>query len=134
MILLDTHVLVHYRSDDGKLGRRAVSTIGRAIDRDVLFVSAISFWEIAMLLAKGRLELDTTVAVFRDVAMQNGAQEVALDGSIAIVSAELPDAHGDPADRILVATAIQRGLTLVTADSVLLEWKLRGFRVQDATE
>lgn len=134
MILLDTHVLVHYRCDDGKLGRRALSAIGRALDRDRLFVSAISFWEIATLLARGRLELDTSVTVFRDVAIHNGAQELAMDGSIAILSAELPPAHGDPADRILVATAIERGLALVTADSVLLEWKLRGFRVQDATE
>lgn len=134
MILLDTHVLVRYVRDEGKLGKRALVAIERAVDADALFVSAISFWEAAMLVVARRLDIDTTVAVFRDTAIQNGAQEVAIDGVIAIHAAELPDAHGDPADRILVATAIQRGLTLVTADSVLLEWKLRGFRVQDATE
>lgn len=46
MILLDTHVLVRYMRDEGKLGRRARSTIDRAVARDELFVSAISFWEL----------------------------------------------------------------------------------------
>ncbi|HEX3761865.1 MAG TPA: type II toxin-antitoxin system VapC family toxin [Kofleriaceae bacterium] len=134
MILLDTHVLVRYMCNEGKLGRRALSVIDRAVSSDELFVSAISFWEVATLVAKRRLELDTTVAAFRDLAIRNGAREQVLDGDIATLAGELPDAHGDPADRMLVATAIVRGLTLVTADAVLLEWKLRGFRTRDATE
>lgn len=134
MILLDTHVLVRYTRDERKLGRRALSTIDRAVAKDELFVSAISFWEVATLVAKRRLELDTTVAAFRDLTIRNGAREQVLDGEIATVAGELPDAHGDPADRILVATAIVRGLTLVTADSVLLGWKLRGFHTRDATD
>lgn len=134
MILLDTHVLIRYMRDEGKLGKRALSVIDRAVSSDELFVSAISFWEVATLVAKGRLELDTTVAAFRDLAIRNGAREQVLDGDIATLAGELPDAHGDPADRMLVATAIVRGLTLVTADAVLLDWKLRGFRTRDATE
>lgn len=134
MILLDTHVLVRYMCDEGKLGKRARAVIDRSISSDELFVSAISFWEVATLVAKRRLELDTTVAAFRDLAIRNGAREQVLDGDIATLAGELPDAHGDPADRMLVATAIVRGLTLVTADAVLLEWKLRGFRTRDATE
>ncbi len=133
MILLDTHVLVRYMCDEGKLGKRALAVIDRSISSDELFVSAISFWEVATLVAKRRLELDTTVAAFRDLAIRNGAREQVLDGDIATLAGELPDAHGDPADRMLVATAIVRGLTLVTADAVLLEWKLRGFRTRDAT-
>jgi PIN domain nuclease of toxin-antitoxin system len=134
VILLDTHVLVRYMQDEAKLGRRARSTIDRAVANDELFVSAISFWEVATLFAKRRLELDTTVAAFRDLAIRNGAHEQVLDGDIATLAGELPDAYGDPADRMLVATAIVRGLTLVTADAVLLGWKLRGFRVRDATD
>lgn len=134
MILLDTHVLVRYMGDPGRLGKRALSTIDRAVATDQLFVSAISFWEMATLVVKGRLELDTTVAAFRDLAIRNGVREQVLDGDIATLAGELPDAHGDPADRMLVATAIVRGLTLVTADAVLLDWKLRGFRTRDATE
>ncbi len=134
MILLDTHVLVRYMHNEGKLGKRTLSVIDREVANDELFVSAISFWEVATLVAKGRLELDTTPAAFRDLAIRNGVREQVLDGDIATLAGELPDAHGDPADRMLVATAIIRGLTLVTADAVLLDWKLRGFRTRDATE
>jgi PIN domain nuclease of toxin-antitoxin system len=134
MILLDTHVLVRYVRDEGKLGRRALSVIQRALDADGLFVSPISFWEVAILAAAKRIGLETTVAVFRTSALENGAREIAIDGTIAVLAAELPDVHGDPADRMLVATAIHRGLTFLTADTLLLDWELRGYRAQDATE
>ena len=133
MILLDTHVLVGYLMGDKKLGRRAVAAIDKALPDDEVFVSAISFWEVAMLVERGRLQLDTTVAAFRTVALRHGIHEEPLDGELGIFAAQLPDSHADPADRMLVATAILRGLTLITADETLLSWKLRGFRTQDAT-
>ena len=86
-----------------------------------------------MLIAKQRLALDSTVTAFRALALDQGIVEQSLSGEIAIAASELPDAHGDPADRFLVAAAIERGLALVTADVTLLGWKLRGFRVIDAT-
>lgn len=134
MILLDTHVLVHYASDDRKLGKRARAAIDRALARDEVFVSALSFWEMAMLVAKDRLTLDTTVSAFRTATLATGIQEAPVDGEIAIAAGELADHHGDPADRLLVATALVRGLTLLTADTILLAWKLRGLRLQDASE
>lgn len=133
MILLDTHVLVRYLMGDRKLGKRTVSTIDKALPLDEGFVSAISFWEVAMLVGKKRIELDTTVAAFRTLALRHGLQEEPVDGEVAVSAAELPDSHADPADRMLVATAILRGLTLVTADEILLDWKLRGFKARDAT-
>lgn len=133
MILLDTHVLVRYLMGDKKLGRRAISSIDKALADDEVFVSAISFWEVAMLVDRKRLQLDMTVAAFRTIALRHGIHEEAIDGYIAISAAELPDSHGDPADRMLVATSILRGLTLITADDTLLNWKLKGFRSQDAT-
>jgi len=133
VILLDTHVLVRYLMGDKKLGRRAITTIDKALPLDEVFVSAISFWEVAMLVEKGRLELDTTISAFRVLTLRHGIQEEPLDGELAISAAELPDSHADPADRMLVATAILRGLTLITADETLLDWKLRGFKAQDAT-
>ena len=133
MILLDTHVLVRFLMGDKKLGRRSLAAIDKSLAIDELFVSAISFWEVAMLVEKRRLELDTTVTAFRALALRHGIQEVAVDGEVALGAAELPGSHGDPADRMLVATAILRALTLVSADDVLLGWKLRGFKAQDAT-
>lgn len=134
MILLDTHVLVHYATDDARLGKRARTAIERARAKDEVFVSAMSFWEIAMLRAKKRLVLETTVSTFREQVLHVGIAELVVDGEVAIAAAELPDKHADPADRILIASAIASGFTLLTADGILLGWKLRGFRTQDATE
>lgn len=133
MILLDTHVLVRYLMGDRKLGRRAVASIDKALPDEHAFVSAISFWEVAMLVERKRLELDLTVTAFRSLALRHGIHEELVDGEIGISAAELPGSHADPADRMLVATAMLRGLTLITADETLLKWKLRGFRSQDAT-
>lgn len=133
MILLDTHVLVRYANGERKLGRLARAAIDHALDRDDVFVSALSFWEIAMLIEKRRLSLETTVAGFRSTALRHGIQEVVVDGDVAITAGELPPTHGDPVDRMLVATAIVRGAALMTADEVLLGWKLRGYRARDAT-
>jgi PIN domain nuclease of toxin-antitoxin system len=74
------------------------------------------------------------VAGFRASVLRQGIQEISIDGEIAITAGELPAIHGDPVDRMLVATALVRGITLVTADDVLLQWQLRGYRRQDATE
>jgi PIN domain nuclease of toxin-antitoxin system len=133
MILLDTHVVVHYARGDKKIGKRARAAVDRSIERDELFVSALSFWEIAMLVARQRLSLETPVTGFRAAVLHHGIQEVVVDGEIAIAAGELPSTHGDPADRLIVATAMLRGLTLVTADAVLLAWRMRGYRAQDAT-
>jgi PIN domain nuclease of toxin-antitoxin system len=133
VILLDTHVLVRYLMGDKKLGRRAIAAIDKALALDEVFVSAISFWEVAMLVERGRLELDTTVSAFRVLALRHGIQEEPLDGELGIFAAELPDSHADPADRMLVATAVARGLTLITADEKLLDWKLRGLKTVDAS-
>jgi PIN domain nuclease of toxin-antitoxin system len=133
VILLDTHVLVRYFMGDKKLGKRAVASIDAALAEDEAFVSAISFWEVAMLVERKRLVLDMTVAAFRSLALRHGIQEEPVDGEVGISAAELRDTHAGPADRMLVATAILRGLTLLTADKTLLSWKLRGFRSRDAT-
>lgn len=133
MILLDTHVLVWYLGDDKRIGKRAMATIEKAIAREEIRVSPITFWEIGMLVERRRLALDMTPAAFRVLAMTNGIEEDSLDGYLAITAAELPATHNDPADRFIVATAILQGLTLVTADAVLLDWKLRGLKTQDAT-
>ena len=75
----------------------------------------------------GNLRLGKLTFLFDDNRMTD-------DGDIAIAAGELPAAHGDPADRLHVATAMHRGLTLLTADDVLLQWRMRGYRAQDATE
>ena len=131
MILLDTHALVWMDADDGKLGRAARRAIDAQWESQQVGVSAVSFWECAMLCAKGRLELPHTTRNWRTELIAAGLVEFPVDGEIAVLAAELDALHGDPADRFIAATAIQRGATLLTADARLLAWKHRVKR-QDA--
>ncbi len=120
-MLLDTQVLVWVRSGCGRLGRRTHDAIDRAVrERDVA-VSAISFWEVAMLQAKGRLTLLRDIASWREALLEDGLVEIPVNGAIAARAGLLADMHGDPADRLIVATALD-GHQLVTADERILGW------------
>lgn len=131
MIVLDTHVLVWFAEDHPQLGPRTVRLTDAALRRDEAMVSAISFWEIAMLVDKGRVRLDMSPAALRQSALGQGIREVPLDGAIGIGAAELRGFHGDPADRMIVATTLWLGGQLMTADRRILRWR-RGLRALDA--
>jgi len=122
VIILDTHVLVWMDAGNPSLGKRAVQTIDQALADDSLAVSAISFWEAGMLINKGRLKMDFPPAAWRKDLISRGLIELPMDGQTGIDAAGLPDFHGDPADRIIVATAISAGASLVTADKRILNW------------
>lgn len=94
-----------------------------ALADDALAVSAISFWEVSMLVAKGRLAMDVALDAWRKDLLAAGLREMPLDGRIGIQAALLPDLHGNPADRLIAATAIQCGGALATADERLLAWQ-----------
>ena len=121
MILLDTHVLVWLLWDDRRLGKRTRQVIDRSWAAGEAAVSAVTFWEVAMLQGKGRLALLTDIGLWRLSLLEEGLVEIAVDGEVAIRAGLLPNLHGDPADRLIVATALQ-GHQLVTADHRLLEW------------
>ena len=132
MVLLDTNALLWFWSGDTRLGRDARRTVERTWQRGEAAVSAITFWEVAMLHEKGRLAVLHDVASWRRTLLEEGLVEIAVDGEIGIRASELPGFHGDPADRIIVATALE-GHRLVTADRRILEWPGHLSRL-DATE
>ncbi|NOU23806.1 MAG: type II toxin-antitoxin system VapC family toxin [Methyloglobulus sp.] len=121
LILLDTHVLIWLDQDDPALGSEARKRADLALQQGKLAVSAITFWETAMLVAKGRVTMTLPIAAWRRDLLSLGLVEIPVDGDIGIAAAQL-DLHGDPADRIIVATAQIRGATLLTADHPLLQW------------
>lgn len=123
MIILDTHVLIWFAEDISDLGRRAAAEADEALRCDELAVSAISFWEIAMLAQKGRLALADRPATVRRKTLEQGIREIAIDGTIGIRAADLTAFHGDPADRIIVATALANEATLITADQPIRRWR-----------
>jgi PIN domain nuclease of toxin-antitoxin system len=128
-ILLDTHILVWLLEDSERTGESVHARIQQAADEDSLFVSAITPWEIAMLVAKGRLRLGQDVAEWLTAALSlPGIRLEPLSPAISSASTRLPwEAHADPADRILLATARHLDATLITADERILEYGAQGF-------
>lgn len=123
MILLDTHVLHWLDVDDQRLGDGSRRLASEALERDDCAVSSASFWELALLVARGRIDLGATVAAWRADVLRTGLIELALDGTAAIRAVTLDLPHKDPADRFIVATALLHDATLLTADETLLAWR-----------
>ena len=121
-VLLDTNALIWLLDDDVELGKRATEEIEQAMRAGELLTSAASFWEVAMLVGKKRIALDRPVYRWRFDALRSGIREVSLDGDLAIEAVALPDLHGDPMDRFIVATALRTRATLVTSDARILAW------------
>jgi PIN domain nuclease of toxin-antitoxin system len=115
VIVLDTATWIWRASEPERLSARA----RRAIEgTDRALVSAISVWEVAMLVAKGRIRLDRPVGHWVDLALAlPGVELTALEPAIAVRSTRLPGPfHPDPADRIIVATALQHAAPVITPD------------------
>jgi PIN domain nuclease of toxin-antitoxin system len=123
LILLDTHVAVWFAAGI-ELKPRIVALIGEAAQQNSVFLSAISAWEIGVLVAKGRLVLaGSAEAYVPDLYSREGVVEEPVTSTIAELSSRLPgDFHGDPADRIIVASAALRSATLVTRDDRILSY------------
>ena len=121
MTVADTHALLWLWTGDSHLGQSARQTIDGALRNGDLAVSAMTFWEVAMLRAKGRLDFPEDVTAWRRELLGQGLIEIPVDGDIAIRANTLSDFPADPADRIIVATALS-GHRLVTADERILAW------------
>lgn len=120
MIVLDTHALIWWIEDSGRLSQRAAAAIEK--QRPAL-VSPVSFWELAVLVERGRISLDRDVARWcRDLLASATAAVAGLTPSAAISAARLPNFHGDPADRFIYATARELGAPLVSKDGRIREY------------
>ena len=121
-ILMDTHCAVWLMEGSRRMGPRARDTAEQAGHDDRLFVSAITFWEVAMLSVRGKITLHHPVAEWRHRVLDLGIVEAPVSGDIGIAAVGLPDFPLDPADRMITATALLCGLDLMTADSGILGW------------
>ena len=129
VLLLDTHVWIWLiEGVAAQFGRKALRRIERASSDGRLRVSIISVWEVAMLASKGRVQCLPTVDewVHRNLRAP-GLQLSDLTPEIAVDSSRLPNLpHGDPADRLLIATARRLQATLVTRDRAMLRYARTG--------
>lgn len=123
MIVLDTHAWIWWAHSPEQLtaSQRAAVTDS---ETDVIGVSAISCWEIAKLVQYGRLELPVTLdSWFEQALSYPGLRLLALTPQIAVASTRLPgEFHRDPADQLIVATALVYSCPLVTRDTRILSY------------
>ncbi|MBL7092681.1 type II toxin-antitoxin system VapC family toxin [candidate division KSB1 bacterium] len=122
MIALDTHAWFFWVNDSlDELSSKALESIQ---SEDTLGVSIISCWEIAMLVAKDRLRLNIDVQSWIDQALKYpGVKLLNLNPEITVLSTRLPGKfHGDPADRLIVATCMQNNISLISKDKKIHSW------------
>ena len=124
--LLDTHILLWWHGDCGRLSRNQQDAIADASADAPLLVSDISLWEVAMLHGLGRIRLTIPLREWLEKAVAPPlVRRIGISPAVAAELATLPDSfHRDPADRILVATARVLGATLLTRDRRIFEAEL----------
>ena len=124
-LLLDTHIWVwHVEGDASQLTDETIALLDRSGARSHLFVSDISYWEVAVKAAKGKISFAVDAAAWLQRAEKApGIQFRALDRAVLLLSTRLAGAaHNDPADRMLIAMAQLEGIPLVTADRLIIEY------------
>ena len=121
MIVLDTHTIVWDALASSKLSRAAKAEIEDADQKGTLIICDISFWEIAMLVKKERLQVDETPAnLIKTILDARNYSVRGISPEIAELSVNLKnEINNDPADRLIVATSILENCPLVTADKNL---------------
>jgi PIN domain nuclease of toxin-antitoxin system len=117
-ILLDTHTLLWLVSAPGEVSAHAREVISDPA-RNVA-VSAVTAWEIAIKTRLGRLDGEPLLSAWPEIIAAMGLSELAIEGGDAIVAGRLRWDHRDPFDRMIVAQAARRGLTIATRDAEIL--------------
>lgn len=120
-ILLDTHLLLWAAGQPGRLSTRARKLISDPHNQPVF--SSASLWEIAIKSGLGRADFQVNARMLRRELLDNGYTELPITGEHVVAAAELPAIHRDPFDRLLVAQAMVEGITLLSADPVVAEYK-----------
>jgi PIN domain nuclease of toxin-antitoxin system len=122
MLILDTHALI-WMNLGLRISKKVQKQILAAGKDSELFVSAITPWEIALGVRRGKFKVSGDVLQWIQNALDAVAGMIApLEPAIAVDAVDLSWGHADPSDRIIVATARRLGASLVTADSAILEF------------
>ncbi|MFP8489066.1 type II toxin-antitoxin system VapC family toxin [Gracilimonas sp. Q87] len=123
MILLDTHVWIWWLLGEGPLSDEERQTLNENASKREIAISAASIWEADMLHRKGLIELKPDFKTWIDLATQKGiCTVIPIDKEVIIAQEKLPPNFPvDPADRLIVATALLKEYPLATKDGVLQE-------------
>jgi PIN domain nuclease of toxin-antitoxin system len=128
-LLLDTHVWIWLLEGTADLSRKHQKIVNEAAQNSYVGIAAISTWEVGMLVMKGRIRLEKPVLSWiKDALALPGIELLPLTPEIAVESTQLPDGfHGDPADRLIIATARLHQLTLLTHDRKIIDYAKKDY-------
>lgn len=126
-VLLDTHILLWALSDDIRLSSKARRLIENAAE---IYISAATFWEMAIKVGLGKLEVD--LDEIREYCQDNGFVELPITSEHAIAVKDLEPHHKDPFDRLIVATAVSEPMRLITADPKVAQYTSLAILVQSS--
>lgn len=119
MIVLDTHALLWWALDPDQLSDKANEVV-TTMEREGGFASAISVWELGVKIRRGKLDLGISIEEFVRRLQRGGVVElVPVDTATWLRSLDLPWDHRDPADRVIVATALLKDLPILTKDRTI---------------
>ena len=126
-LLLDTNVLLRLAADSGDLSEYFKEDVESGLDHGGVAVSVVTFVETTRLHHHGRIDLGCHPAVWRRERLQSGLREIPIGGDIAVESVLLMNTgfHSDPADQLIVATAMVEGMRLATTDRRIIDWAER---------
>ncbi len=128
-ILLDTLIAIWLADNNPRLGRSIASLLEDGFNKNKLCMSIISAWEIGLLVSKKRLDLGQPPLSWLDIFIRRfKINLLEISPEIAVNSSYLPGKmHGDPADRIIIATAMTYGVDIVSADKNIISYAKQGF-------
>lgn len=118
-VLLDTNTLLWLVSSPGELESSALAVL--ASPDTNLWVTAASAWEIAIKTRIGRLDGEALLSAWSDIVANTSAAELPIESADAILAGRLTWPHKDPFDRVIVAQALRRNLTIATRDGKILD-------------
>ncbi len=128
LLFLDTHIILWSVVAPDQLSRDVKRKIEQAQEQNRLAICSISLWEISMLNLKGKINIFEPVKDFLEsISNLDGLRVIEINAEIAAESTLLVNFHGDPADRIIVASTRVHGGTLITRDDEILKWATLGY-------
>ena len=124
MILLDTNIWIWYLTKDKRLKDRTYKQINRLKQRNEVYISSISIWEVCKLHERGKIKFSLPLRTWISSALTKGILVQELSSDIYLEACSIPGKfHSDPADQLIVATACLLNYKIITYDNKIINYK-----------
>ena len=122
MYLLDTHTLLWFLHNSPNIPEKTVNIIST---EEIMYVSIVSFWEIAIKKGIGKLKLDCPIQKIETLCYEKDISILHITSKHLDTLVGLPNIHNDPFDRLLISQAMSENLSIITKDSIIPRYRVR---------